>query len=48
MPTLRTLALAAPHAIDLVWVIVTLRVAWFLPDWLGKWQRLLARRRAGA
>jgi hypothetical protein len=30
---------------DAIWVLMALRVAWLLPDWLGKWQRLLHRRR---
>jgi hypothetical protein len=30
-----------------LWIMVALRVAWLLPDWLAKWQRLLERRRLG-
>lgn len=27
------------------WVAIALRAAWLLPDWLAKWQRVLAARR---
>jgi hypothetical protein len=31
---------------EVVLIVVTARAIWLLPDWLTKWQRLLARRRA--
>jgi hypothetical protein len=48
MQTVWNLGVGALNAIDLVWVVVALRAAWLLPDWVGKWQRLIARRRARA
>jgi hypothetical protein len=32
----------------LLYILVVMRAAWFLPDWLTKWQRLIDRRRETA
>jgi hypothetical protein len=31
---------------DAAWLLLLLRTAWLLPDWLAKWQALLASARA--
>jgi hypothetical protein len=38
-----TSSAGGPPPDTIIWVLVTLRAAWWLPDWLGKWQRLIDR-----